>query len=158
MAVSVSSSEVYELAESLAKCEKDAKAMAQLSSSYLRLLRGTKSPDPFIRKKVGNFIARFFAHFPGCGSEALEAFFDLCEDDDDQVRLTAIRELPFLCKVLKEYLPKIVDVLAQLLQTEDEAELRMIQSALSQLYKKEVSGTLKGLFSQVRGLYSKLSI
>ncbi len=62
----------------------------------------------------------------------------------------AIRDLPILCKVLTEFLPKIVDVLAQLLPAEDERELLMIHKALGSLFNRDVKGTLKGLFSQVK--------
>ncbi len=52
--------------------------------------------------------------------------------------------------MLKEYLPKIVDVLAQLLQTEQKEELKIITTALTTLFRRDAKGTLKGLFSQVR--------
>ncbi len=142
--------QLYELAEPLSLAEKDPDGMAKLRDNYVGLLEGTKVADVATKRLCGQFIARFFAHFPDAGAEALDAFFDLCEDEDDGVRLQAIRDLPVLCKVLKEFHPKIVDVLAQLLQTEEEAELRTIQGALMQLYKREAAATLKGLFCQVR--------
>merc|ERR1719414_2478448 len=58
----------------------------------------------------------------------------------------------FLCFVVrvKIFLPKIADVLSQLLQTQESSELAVIQNSLMSLFRKEAKGTLIGLFSQIR--------
>ncbi len=83
--------ELYELAEPLSLAEKKPEEMAKLKDNYVKMLQGTKSDDVKTKKICGQFIARFFAHFPDESGDALDAFFDLCEDEDDGVRHQAIR-------------------------------------------------------------------
>ena len=45
-----------------------------------------------------------------------------------------------LCRESKEFLPKIADVLSQLLQTQDSSELAVIQNSLMSLFRKEAKG------------------
>ena len=46
-----------------------------------------------------------------------------------------------LCRESKDFLPKIADVLSQLLQTQDSSELAVIQNSLMSLFRKEAKGT-----------------
>ncbi len=88
--------QLYELAEPLSQAERDPAKMAPLKDHYVRLLAGTKSPDGATKRLAGQFIARFFAHFPDCGAVALDAFFDLCEDEEEAVRLQVKKQNPVL--------------------------------------------------------------
>lgn len=45
-----------------------------------------------------------------------------------------------LCRETKQFLPKIADVLSQLLQTDDSSELVVIQNSLMTLFRKEAKG------------------
>ena len=45
-----------------------------------------------------------------------------------------------LCRESKDFLPKIADVLSQLLQTQDTSELSVIQNSLMSLFRKEAKG------------------
>ena len=45
-----------------------------------------------------------------------------------------------LCRESKDFLPKIADVLSQLLQTQDSSELSVIQNSLMSLFRKEAKG------------------
>ena len=45
-----------------------------------------------------------------------------------------------LCRESKDFLPKIADVLSQLLQTQDSSELTVIQNSLMSLFRKEAKG------------------
>ena len=57
----------------------------------------------------------------------------------NQTRL--IQDLPMLCRESKDFLPKIADVLSQLLQTQDPSELVVIQNSLMSLFRKEAKGS-----------------
>jgi len=142
--------ELYQLAEPLSSAERQPQALAKLSDAYVGLLSGTRATDASAKRLSGQLIVRFFHQFPAQAPAALDAFLDLCEDEDATVRVQAIRDLPHLCKTLKEYLPKIVNVLAQLLQTEEASEAAEVRKALTMLFKRDPKGTLVGLFSQVR--------
>ena len=57
-----------------------------------------------------------------------------------QIRKQAIKDLPSVCKVNKEHLSKVSDVLVQLLQTDDTTELSMVQVALVHLLELDTKG------------------
>lgn len=117
---------------------------------YKTILLGVKSHDTNTKKLSSQFIARFFAKYPNLANQALDAILDLCEDEDVEIRKQAIKDLPSLCREMKEFLPKIADVLSQLLQSEDKNEIVVIQNSLISLFRRDAKGTLIGLFSQVR--------
>jgi len=141
---------LYELAQPLSEAERKPQELAKLAANYTGLLAGARAVEANVKRLAGQFIARFFSCFPEHANEALDAFFDLCEDEEASIRLQAIRDLPRLCKTLKEYLPRIVDVLAQMLQTDQQEEVKEIRKALTALFKRDPKGTLAGLFSQVK--------
>lgn len=59
-----------------------------------------------------------------------------------QIRKQAIKDLPSLCKDNKEHTQKIADILAQLLQAEDNAELSVVHNSLMTLFKSDAKGRL----------------
>ena len=122
----------------------------QYEGQYKTILLGVKSQDTNTKKLSSQFISRFFAKFPNLANQALDAILDLCEDEDVDIRKQAIKDLPSLCREMKEFLPKIADVLSQLLQSEDKNEIVVIQNSLMSLFRRDAKGTLIGLFSQVR--------
>lgn len=87
-------------------------------------------------------------------------FFDKIDRVECFLRLTfcnrfylqifkAIKELPQLCKDNKEHTPKIADILAQLLLSEDTLELQQVHLSLQTLAKYDIVGTLTGVFNQI---------
>ena len=81
------------------------------------------------------FLFRFFPHFPDLCQQSIDAMLDLCEDVNTMIRmqvpslfrcfsfqialhyLQAIKDMPNLCRDSQiKTLPKIADVLTQLLQ------------------------------------------
>ncbi|XP_055547126.1 apoptosis inhibitor 5 homolog [Wyeomyia smithii] len=101
------------------------------------------------KRLASQFIGKFFKHFPALAEIAIDRQLDLCEDEDAQIRKQAIRDLPQLCKDSKEHTPKIGDILAQLLVTEDVTELQQVHQSLLTLAKFDAIGTLTGIFSQI---------
>uniref|UniRef100_A0A8D9AQI4 Apoptosis inhibitor 5 n=1 Tax=Cacopsylla melanoneura TaxID=428564 RepID=A0A8D9AQI4_9HEMI len=101
------------------------------------------------KKLASQFITRFFKHFPTLMDQAIEALFDLCEDEDVSVRKQAIKDLPSLCKENNEYTSKVTDILGQLLQTIDTTELSVVQSSIMTLCKNDIKGALKGMFNLI---------
>lgn len=138
---------LYECAQTLS----NAKGLVQNrnASDYQLILSGVRG-DAQTKRLSSQFIARFFNKFPNLANASLDALLDLCEDDDVNIRKQAIKDLPMLCRESKDFLPKIADVLSQLLQTQDPAELTVIQNSLMSLFRKEAKGTLIGLFSQIK--------
>ncbi|KAL1471836.1 hypothetical protein MTO96_039692, partial [Rhipicephalus appendiculatus] len=122
--------------------------ISEHEADYLVILESVKG-TPSEKRLASQFIARFFKSFPHLSEKAIDAQLDLCEDADVAIRKQAIKDLPSFCKDSKEYVPKIADVLAQLLLTEDHTELVVIQHSLVTLVKLDARGTLGGVFSQV---------
>lgn len=105
--------------------------------------------SPNEKRLASQFIAKFFAKFPDHADTSLEAILDLCEDEDVTIRKQAIRDLPIICKESPDFVPKITDILAQLIVTDDPTELLMVNSSLLTLYRLQPKGFLTGLFSQI---------
>jgi len=138
---------LYDCAQVLSSLKPD--KIAEHTSEYETVLKGVRG-DTQTKRLASQFIARFSPQFPNLGDASLDAILDLCEDDDVTIRKQAIKDLPMMCRDRKEYLPKIVDVLTQLLQTDEETEVTVIHSAIMTLLRKNCKGTLIGLFCQVK--------
>lgn len=121
--------------------------ISEHEKEYLEILAAVKG-TPKEKRLASQFIARFFKNFPTLADQALGAQLDLCEDDDVSIRKQAIKDLSAICKDNKEQVPKIADILAQLLQTEDYSELVTVQESLVTLLKFDAKGTLSGIYSQ----------
>lgn len=115
---------------------------------YLEILAAVKGSDKE-KRLASQFIAKFFSSFPSLSEQAIEAQFDLCEDDDVAIRKQAIKDLPSLCKDNKDHTHRIADILAQLLQSDDTTELSVVNNSLLAIIKLDPRGTLGGIFSQI---------
>ncbi|XP_053694086.1 apoptosis inhibitor 5 homolog isoform X2 [Sabethes cyaneus] len=115
---------------------------------YREILDAVKGTDKE-KRLASQFIGKFFKHFPALAELAIDRQLDLCEDEDAQIRKQAIKDLPLLCKDSKEHTPKIGDILAQLLVTDDVIELQQVHLSLLTLAKFDAIGTLTGIFSQI---------
>lgn len=116
--------------------------------SYQAILNATKGSLP--QKKLAcQFIPRFFKYFPALAESAIDAQLDLCEEEETPVRRMAIKSLPDFCKTATEHIPRITDILTQLLQQEDASELVIVRSGLEALIVKDPEAALGGIFTQI---------
>jgi len=116
---------------------------------YEEILAGVKGADN-CKRLSSQFIARFFALFPSLAEQSIDAMLDLCEDSNVDIRKQAIKDLPTLCRDQhSKNLPKIVDVLTQLLQSEDQGEITIIQNSIMTLIRRDTKGAIIGIFSQI---------
>lgn len=118
-------------------------------AEYLEILQSVKG-DTSEKMLACQFIPRFLKDFPHLAETALDAQLDLVEDNDISIRKHAVKHLPSFCKESKEFITKISDILSQLLQSEDSAELATVHTALMTILKLDVKATLKGIFIQVK--------
>ncbi|EPY74079.1 apoptosis inhibitor 5 isoform 3-like protein [Camelus ferus] len=114
--------------------------------AYQVILDGVKGGTKE-KRLAAQFIPKFFKHFPELADSAINAQLDLCEDEDVSIRRQAIKELPQFAT--GENLPRVADILTQLLQTDDSAEFNLVNNALLSIFKMDAKGTLGGLFSQI---------
>ncbi|XP_060568151.1 apoptosis inhibitor 5-like [Ruditapes philippinarum] len=129
----------------------DAKDKAgEHEEEFLYIISAVKG-GPGEKRLASQFVTRFFKYFPKLAYQAINALFDLCEDDDINIRKQAIKDLPTLCKVNAEHVPKIAEALTQLLQCDDPLELGLIHCALNQLFTINAKSVLNGIFTQIHG-------
>lgn len=116
---------------------------------YEEIMAGVKGADN-CKRLSSQFIARFFGLFPSLAEQSIDAMLDLCEDNNVDIRKQAIKDLPTLCRDQhSKNLPKIVDVLTQLLQSEDQGEITIIQNSIMTLIRRDTKGAIIGIFSQI---------
>ncbi|XP_018621090.1 apoptosis inhibitor 5 [Scleropages formosus] len=120
--------------------------LSQHKDAYQAILDGVKG-GPKEKCLAAQFIPKFFSHFPELADAAINAQLDLCEDEDVSIRRQAIKELPRFAA--GENLPRVADILTQLLQTDDSAEFNQVNTALISIFKIDAKGTLGGLFTQI---------
>uniref|UniRef100_A0A3Q0S4A1 Apoptosis inhibitor 5 n=1 Tax=Amphilophus citrinellus TaxID=61819 RepID=A0A3Q0S4A1_AMPCI len=118
----------------------------QHKDAYQVILDGVKG-GPKEKRLAAQFIPKFFSSFPELADAAINAQLDLCEDEDVSIRRQAIKELPRFAT--GENIPRVADILTQLLQTDDTAEFNQVNAALISIFKMDAKGTLGGLFSQI---------
>ncbi|XP_056596204.1 apoptosis inhibitor 5 isoform X1 [Triplophysa dalaica] len=126
--------------------------LSKHKDAYQVILDGVKG-GPKEKRLAAQFIPKFFSSFPELADAAINAQLDLCEDEDVSIRRQAIKELPRFAS--GETLPRVADILTQLLQTgiermtDDSAEFNQVITALISIFKIDAKGTLGGLFSQI---------
>eukprot|EP00250_Pteridium_aquilinum_P018794 c24208_g3_i1 orf=527-2149(-) len=117
-------------------------------SDYLGIISAAKGSSKS-KQLAAQLIPRFFKHFPSLSSEAINAQLDLCEEDELGIRVQAIRGLPLLCKDTPRHLPKIADVLGQLLLAEESLEKDAVQKALMSVLRQDSKASLTALFKHI---------
>ncbi|XP_053305059.1 apoptosis inhibitor 5 [Spea bombifrons] len=120
--------------------------LSKHKNAYQVILDGVKGGAKE-KRLAAQFIPKFFKHFPDLSDAALNAQLDLCEDEDVSIRRQAIKELSQFAT--GENLPRVADILTQLLQSDDSAEFNLVNNALLSIFKMDAKGTLGGLFSQI---------
>uniref|UniRef100_A0A914XBW0 Apoptosis inhibitor 5 n=2 Tax=Plectus sambesii TaxID=2011161 RepID=A0A914XBW0_9BILA len=148
MAVTVE--KLYELCEKLDSAKDK---ITEHQEEYQAIIAGTKGGSSE-KRLAAQFIVRYFHRLPDQQLRALDALFELCEDDDVNIRKVVIKDLPGLCKGPGEasepqHVDKVADVLTQLLQTEDSHEQTIVQNALVFMLRNYPKETLKTVFGHI---------
>ncbi|ODM95907.1 Apoptosis inhibitor 5 [Orchesella cincta] len=102
------------------------------------------------KRLSSQFITRFLEYFPRLEEKAINSLLDLCEDDDVSIRKQAEKDLITVCKKLPHVVPKIADVFAQLMQTNDNSELSVIHNSLVSLLHINAKSAIVGLYAQIK--------
>lgn len=116
---------------------------------YLEIIQSVKG-ETSEKMLACQFIPRFLKDFPKLTETALDAQLDLVEDEDVAIRKHAVKHLPAFCKENKEFITKVSDILTQMLQSEDTAEVATIHTALMTIFKLDIKATLAGIFVQIQ--------
>eukprot|EP00741_Cyanophora_paradoxa_P016607 tig00020930_g16037.t1 len=124
--------------------------ISTLESTYVDIIGGVKKASVKCKKLAAVNIPLFFKHFQKQSDAAINGQLDLCEEQDDVTRMTAIKGLPALCEDTPEQTPKIADFLGQLLMTENKAEQRLVHSGLDRLLSRDPKSTLGAMFNLIK--------
>lgn len=136
---------LYEYGERL----NEAQDKSQHVSDYEGIISAVNGESVKAKQLAAQLIPRFFRHFPNLSTKATTALFDLVEEDELAIRIQAIRGLPLLCKDTPEYVSKIVDVLGQLLTSEETVERDAVHKALMTLLRQDAKASLTTLFRHI---------
>lgn len=136
--------QLYRFGESL----NESKDKSKNEADYLGIIAAAKGSAKS-KQLAAQLIPRFFKHFPDLSSDAINAQLDLCEEDELGIRVQAIRGLPLLCKDTPLHLPKIADVLGQLLLAEEVLERDAASKALMSVLRQDTKGSLTALFKHI---------
>lgn len=71
-----------------------------------------------------------------------------------QIRACAMRYLVSICKDVKDHLPKVTDILAQMMQLEEQRDHTTASWCLMQLWKEDSPNVLRTLYQHIRSLDS----
>ncbi|KAL0575802.1 hypothetical protein V5O48_006180, partial [Marasmius crinis-equi] len=110
-----------------------------------QLIDATRSAYPQVKIFAARNMAELFQHFPDLEEEAINAIYDLCEDQDSQVRVEGYTTLSSLSKVENKWVKRNADVLVQLLQSDEPNEVTVVRKALVEHLQMDARVTL-GVF------------
>jgi hypothetical protein len=129
-------------------------AFAHLKSNpqmenYLFIVDAVGGGDPKVKALAAQFIPMFFHLFSDLHDKALNALYDLIEDDDLIIRIQAIRGLSELCKNSTKNIPNLVNCLCQLLSVEHKQELKVVHQTLGGFFDIDAKEAYSALLEQI---------
>ncbi|XP_023003122.1 apoptosis inhibitor 5-like protein API5 [Cucurbita maxima] len=135
---------LYEFSERLNKAEDK----SQHVKDYQGIIDAAKTSTK-AKQLAAQLIPRFFKFFPTLSGPAIDAHIDLIEEEELAIRVQAIRGLPLFCKDTPENIGKIVDILVQILASEEFVERDAVHRALMALLRQDVKASLSALFKHI---------
>ncbi|KAI0293244.1 apoptosis inhibitory protein 5-domain-containing protein [Russula brevipes] len=127
---------------------------AQVTSSIRRealfhAIKLSHSPHSSLKSLAAANIARFFRAFPDLEEDAINAIYDLCEDQDQNIRIQGYKAVVQMSKEQPAWVERNVDVLVQLLQSDEPGEVAVVKTALIQHLELDSKVTLGVLCDQI---------
>ncbi|KAL0542773.1 hypothetical protein IC582_017850 [Cucumis melo] len=135
---------LYEFGERL----NEAEDKSQNVKDYQGIIDAAKTSTK-AKQLAAQLIPRFFKFFPSLSGPAIDAHIDLIEEEELAIRVQAIRGLPLFCKDTPENIGKIVDILVQILASEEFVERDAVHKALMALLRQDVKASLSALFKHI---------
>ncbi|KAI9437538.1 apoptosis inhibitory protein 5-domain-containing protein [Lactarius indigo] len=102
-----------------------------------------------LRRMAASNIAKFFKAFPDLEEDAINAVYDLCEDQDPNIRIEGYKAIVRMSEEQPRWLERNVDVLVQLLQSDEPEEVAVVKMALIQHLELDSKVTLGVLCDQI---------
>ncbi|KAJ4490923.1 apoptosis inhibitory protein 5-domain-containing protein [Lentinula aciculospora] len=118
-------------------------------SALKQLVEATRSSTVSLKTFAAKNIPEFFQDFPDAEEDAINAVYDLCEDQSSQVRMAGYNALVHMSRLEKKWVKRNADVLVQLLQSDDPNEVSMVRKALVDHLQFDPRVTLGVLCDQI---------
>ncbi|KAI0301050.1 apoptosis inhibitory protein 5-domain-containing protein [Multifurca ochricompacta] len=107
------------------------------------------SPHTSLKILAAMNIAKLFKPFPDLEEDSINAIYDLCEDLDPNIRIEGYKAIVRVSKEQPRWAERNVDVLVQLLQSDEPEEVVVVKTALIQHLELDVKVTLSVLCDQI---------
>ncbi|KAG5636521.1 hypothetical protein H0H81_007747 [Sphagnurus paluster] len=109
----------------------------------------THSPHPNLKVLAAQNIRYLFNDFPELEEEAINAVYDLCEDQEPKVRIEGYTAITHLSNADHRLVRRNADVLLQLLQSDEVDEVNVVKKALTEHLDMDPKVTLSVLCDQI---------
>ncbi|CAL1706135.1 unnamed protein product [Somion occarium] len=144
------STQLNELRDLLRRAERTpVKTAAVRKDAFKKLIDLAHSPYSSCKLTVAEKITLFIKDFPDLEDDAINAVYDLCEDQDPTVRIRGYRTISAVSKVQQKWIKRNADVLVQLLQSDDANEVDVVKRALTEHLDLDPATTLGVLCDQI---------
>ncbi|KAI9571674.1 hypothetical protein HD554DRAFT_2168922 [Boletus coccyginus] len=117
--------------------------------AFQELIALTNSSHPLLKSYAAGHIHVFFNDFPDLEEDAINAVYDLCEDQDAKVRMDGYHAVTQVSSVQHKWVKRNTDVLVQLLQSDEPEEVAVVKSALLKHLDMDPPVTLGVLCDQI---------
>ncbi|KAF7790046.1 hypothetical protein EIP86_000995 [Pleurotus ostreatoroseus] len=125
-------------------------AMKQQREDILRkLIALVHSPYSSLKSFAANNIKVFIKEFEDLQDDAINAVYDLCEDQDPRVRKDGYRAITQVSREQKKWVKRNADVLVQLLQSDEPEEVEVVEHQLTEHLDMDPQVTLVVLCDQI---------
>ncbi|GJE89989.1 hypothetical protein PsYK624_061080 [Phanerochaete sordida] len=123
--------------------------VAQQKDTLKRLIEIVHSPYSSLKTISAQNIKFFIKEFPELEDDAINAVYDLCEDQDQKVRKEGYRAITSVSKEQRKWVKRNADVLVQLLQSDEPEEVEVVEAQLTEHLDMDPTVTLGVLCDQV---------
>ncbi|KAI0047912.1 hypothetical protein FA95DRAFT_1491717 [Auriscalpium vulgare] len=143
--------EEREARDFIRRAERAAPGSALRKNALLRLIELAHSPHSALKKLAANNLTKFFKDFPDRDEDAINAVYDLCEDQDPQIRIDGYKAIVQMSKEQPKWVKRNADVLVQLLQSapDEPDEVLVVKRALTAHLDMDAKVTLGVLCDQI---------
>ncbi|KZT29090.1 hypothetical protein NEOLEDRAFT_1128637 [Neolentinus lepideus HHB14362 ss-1] len=139
-----------EIREMLRRADRHADRSGNLRRETLRkLIELAHSPSPSVKSLVASNIKTYIADFPDLEDDAINAVYDLCEDPISKIRIEGYHAIVQVSRMQRQWIKRNADVLVQLLQSDEPAEVVVVKKALLEHLDMDPQVTLGVLCDQI---------
>ncbi|XP_006461062.1 hypothetical protein AGABI2DRAFT_185359 [Agaricus bisporus var. bisporus H97] len=139
-----------ELRDMLRRAEDSSDLQGPLRQETLkRLISLVHSPHTPLKILAAGNMRFFLKDFPDLEEAAIDAIYDLCEDSSAQVRIEGYHAITQVSRTQGKWIKRNVDVLVQLLQSEDIQEVGVVKLALVEHLNMDFKITISVLCDQI---------